>query len=222
MAVLGTLLGARETADGTTRGAGPGRAARRAGLVKLALGLLLADVALPPPAGARPEDPEAARRHPTAGVELLGESADLLVKSVVRGHHERFDGTGYPRGVPSGELHVFARIAAVADAYDLVVSSRPGAAPAPAPVGHRAVLAGAGSAFDPAVVRRFAQVVPPAPVATEVLLADGRTGVVVAVDPAAPERPTVRVPTAGGGVQELRAAALAPVDDAADRAGAPA
>ena len=215
IAVLGALLGARHLAGSTTPGVGPGRAAQRGGLVQLALGLLLADVGLPPSARpeGQPEDVELTRAHPTVGVELLDTSAEGLVKSVVRGHHERFDGAGYPKGLPSGELHVFARIAAVADAYVALTTARPGRTAAPAPAAHHLVLQDAGSALDPDVVRLFARVVPPAPVATEVRLADGRTGVVAAIDPAAPERPTVRVTAAGGGVEELRSAELAPVAD---------
>ena len=63
--------------------------------------------------------------HPLAGVEMLASSLiSPLVKVVVRSHHERWDGSGYPDGKAGEEIHEFARIAAVADVYDAVTSQR--------------------------------------------------------------------------------------------------
>ena len=71
------------------------------------------------------EEMDVMRTHPEAGVELL-RAADLstLTLSVIRDHHERPDGTGYPSGLKGNAIHEFARFAAVADVYDAVTSKR--------------------------------------------------------------------------------------------------
>jgi HD-GYP domain-containing protein (c-di-GMP phosphodiesterase class II) len=132
--------------------------------------------------------------HPDAGVALL-DSATIspLVRSVVRDHHERYDGSGYPRGIAGDRIGEFPRLAAVADVYDAITSQRPYAAASPAHVGVRVIAEGEGRAFDPAVVGVFRRIVMPYPVGTEVQLPDGRIGVVAAADPDRPHAPLVRV-----------------------------
>jgi HD-GYP domain-containing protein (c-di-GMP phosphodiesterase class II) len=131
--------------------------------------------------------------HPDAGVALL-DSATIspLVRSVVRDHHERFDGSGYPRGLVGDQLGEFARIAAVADVYDAITSQRPYAPAEPPHVGVRVIADGAGSAFDPTVVQVFRRLVMPYPLGTEVTLPDGRIGVVAEIDPDRAYEPLVR------------------------------
>jgi HD-GYP domain-containing protein (c-di-GMP phosphodiesterase class II) len=64
--------------------------------------------------------------HPDQGAEILG-LADSLHKyvPVVRHHHERYDGSGYPAGLKGEEIPLFAQIVAIADAYDAMTTSRP-------------------------------------------------------------------------------------------------
>jgi HD-GYP domain-containing protein (c-di-GMP phosphodiesterase class II) len=180
-------------------------------LRKLGLGLLVHDIgklSVPPEVLNKPgpltdEEMGLMRGHPEAGVELL-RAADLspLTLTVIRDHHERPDGTGYPEGLVGAEVQEFPRIAAVADVYDAVTSERVYKAAAPPHVGHRVIREGAGTQFCPEVTRHFRAVVMAYPVGHEMALPDGRTGVVAAVDPADPDRPTVRVAGASG-VEEL-------------------
>jgi HD-GYP domain-containing protein (c-di-GMP phosphodiesterase class II) len=175
-------------------------------LRKLGLGLLIHDVgklAVPPEILNKPGALTAAetaimRTHPQAGVELL-RSADLspLVLSVIRDHHERPDGSGYPRAHAGRQVQEFPRIAAVADVYDAVTSERVYKPAGPPHVGVRVIREGAGSQFCADVVRHFSAVVMPYPVGREIVLPDGRTGVVSASHAADPDRPTVRVLEAG-------------------------
>ena len=64
--------------------------------------------------------------HPRRGRELLNELGgfDETVKRLVLDHHERLDGSGYPRGLRSRELDLETRILALCDVYDALVSSR--------------------------------------------------------------------------------------------------
>lgn len=134
------------------------------------------------------------RRHPEAGVDLLrSDLVSPLVKGVVRSHHERWDGAGYPEGRAGDEIFHFARIAAVADCYDAVTSDRPYARARSPREGWQAVVDGAGSAFDPAVVDAFRAVVAPYPPGSELVLADGRRAVVISVPADDLEHPQVRL-----------------------------
>jgi HD-GYP domain-containing protein (c-di-GMP phosphodiesterase class II) len=177
-------------------------------LARLGLGLLLHDVGklvipqdvLNKPGQLDEAEWELMRSHPRAGVEML--RSDLispLVKVVVRSHHERWDGGGYPDGLAGDEIHQLARIAAAADVYDAVTSERVYASARPPDVGVQVVLDGSGRAFDPDVVDVFRRVVTPYPPGVEVELGDGRRGVVVSVPPADLTRPLVRVGWEAGG-----------------------
>jgi HD-GYP domain-containing protein (c-di-GMP phosphodiesterase class II) len=171
-------------------------------LAKLGMGLLLHDIGkmvvpnevLNKAGKLDAEEWALMQTHPDAGVALL-DSATVgpLVRSVVRDHHERYDGSGYPRGIAGDRIGEFPRLAAVADVYDAITSQRPYAEAKPPHVGVREIAAGEGRAFDPAMVGVFRRIVMPYPVGTEVQLPDGRVGVVAAADPDRPHEPLVRV-----------------------------
>jgi HD-GYP domain-containing protein (c-di-GMP phosphodiesterase class II) len=171
-------------------------------LTQLGLGLLLHDIGkmtvpstiLNKPGSLDDSEWELMKQHPEAGIDLLpSELIGVLPKVVVRQHHERWDGAGYPDGRAGDMIHQFARIASVADVYDAVTSARAYAGASPAHVGVAVVEAGVGSAFDPEVVDVFRRVVPPFPPGIEVELTDGRRGVVSRVPTGKIDRPLVRV-----------------------------
>jgi HD-GYP domain-containing protein (c-di-GMP phosphodiesterase class II) len=66
------------------------------------------------------------RKHPVSGVRLLAELGGFSesVRRLVRDHHERLDGSGYPAGLREAELELDARILAVCDVYDALISPR--------------------------------------------------------------------------------------------------
>jgi HD-GYP domain-containing protein (c-di-GMP phosphodiesterase class II) len=212
--VLGLLIARRLwTTDGWTDFRGRRRKDRLEGRMrKLGLGLLVHDVgklAVPPeilnkPGRLTDAEMEVMKTHAVAGVELL-RPADLspLALSVVRDHHERLDGSGYPEGLTGHQVQEFPRIAAVADVYDAVTSERVYKPAAPPHVGVGVIRSGTGTQFCSSVVRAFRAVVMPYPVGHELTLPDGRVGVVAAVDAAEPDVPTVRVRDAAGVVSEL-------------------
>ena len=91
----------------------------------------------------------AMRRHPTAGAALLeptGAPAEVL--DIVRSHHERWDGRGYPEGLEGAKSPLGARIIAVADAYCAMVESRPYRRPRRPTAARAELLAQAGKQFD--------------------------------------------------------------------------
>jgi cyclic di-GMP phosphodiesterase len=84
------------------------------------------------------------------GVEFLSGA-----RWVVGQHHEKYDGTGYPNRLRGDGIHIYARIFAVADAYDAIRSDRPYRAGQTHEVACEEILAHTGSHFDPKVVRAF-------------------------------------------------------------------
>ena len=171
-------------------------------MTRLGLGLLLHDIGklvvpaeiLTKPGRLEPHEWEVMKTHPVAGVELL--RSDLispLVKVVVRSHHERWEGGGYPDCKSELDIHELARIAAVADVYDAVTSERVYAPARPPHVGVRIIREGRGTAFDAEIVDVFSQIVAPFPPGNPIELADGRSGVVSDVIEGHIDRPVVRV-----------------------------
>jgi HD-GYP domain-containing protein (c-di-GMP phosphodiesterase class II) len=141
-----------------------------ASLRELATGLFLQDIgklALPEaivlkPGPLAPDEWALMMRHPLLGLEFLrDDSVSAGAKSVVRSHHERWDGSGYPGALVGEEISPFARIAAVADVFDAVTSERYHAPAVPPQEGAGIILAGAGTAFDPQVVDAFIEAIGP-------------------------------------------------------------
>jgi response regulator RpfG family c-di-GMP phosphodiesterase len=104
---------------------------------------------------------EAERRrmqtHTILGEQMLGGVAFLQGEGlrVVRSHHERWDGAGYPDGIAGTEIPVSARIFAVADALDAMTSDRPYRGAMSWAAAGREILAESEQQFDPAVVEAF-------------------------------------------------------------------
>jgi HD-GYP domain-containing protein (c-di-GMP phosphodiesterase class II) len=133
-------------------------------LTDLSTGLFLQDIgklALPPrlvhkEGPLAPDEWELMTQHPLLGLELLrDDSLPAGSKAVVRSHHERWDGSGYPSGLVGEQISLFARIASVADVFDAVTSERYHAPAVARHQGVELIRTAAGSAFDPVVVEAF-------------------------------------------------------------------
>jgi hypothetical protein len=100
------------------------------------------------------------RQHPVAGDDILQQLSiykDSL--GVVRHHHERYDGTGYPDGLKAEEIPLGARIVSVADSYDVMTSDRPYARARSVREAKEELLACKGTHFDPKLVDAFVRVI---------------------------------------------------------------
>ncbi len=96
------------------------------------------------------------RRHPLAGARLIrGFEALRPALPYILFHHERWDGSGYPSGRSREQIPMGARIIAVADAFDAMISFRPYRAPLTRRRALAEIADGAGTQFDPVVVRAF-------------------------------------------------------------------
>ena len=97
------------------------------------------------------------RRHPVVGTQILGDLAllDGHGIAVVRSHHERWDGCGYPDHLSTTAIPIGARIFAVADALDAMTSDRPYRTALPWPEAAKEISAQSGCQFDPGIVDAF-------------------------------------------------------------------
>jgi two-component system, cell cycle response regulator len=96
------------------------------------------------------------RRHSEIGERIIAEAPALTrVAAMVRASHERFDGGGYPDGLSRDEIPLGARIVAVCDAFDAMITERAYSAAMSPEDAERELRACAGSQFDPDVVEAF-------------------------------------------------------------------
>lgn len=135
----------------------------------LTLGALLHDVGkigvpdatLHKPGALTEAEWEIMRRHPQQGAEILSAFAHLVsALPVVRSHHERWDGSGYPDGLAVPEIPLAARLFALADTLDAMSSDRPYRAVLSAEDIRQEVTAMAGTQFDPDLVGVFLSISP--------------------------------------------------------------
>jgi len=99
---------------------------------------------------------EAMKLHTVKGDEILATCADLQqVRPIVRSHHERWDGKGYPDGLAGEAIPLLARIVAVADAFDAITSDRPYRKGLVPDVGFAELARQSGKQFDPACAAAF-------------------------------------------------------------------
>ena len=100
------------------------------------------------------------KRHPEYGAEILREK-DFLgsAAEIVKTHHERYDGSGYPNGLKGDEIPIGARIIAVVDTYDAITSTRPYHDAQVQRTAIEELTRNAGTQFDPQAVRAFLEVI---------------------------------------------------------------
>ena len=98
---------------------------------------------------------EEVKRHAVHGADMVACLRDPELTSIVRHHHERFDGGGYPDGLRGERIPLGARIVAVADTFDALTSPRPYRPAASHKRALDVLVEEAGSQLDPAVVRAF-------------------------------------------------------------------
>ena len=104
------------------------------------------------------EEYEVVKTHALLGARVLtGADSELLevAERIVRHHHERWDGDGYPDGLAGEDIPVVARITAVADVFDVLVHERPYKDSWSVEAAAEEIREGADTQFDPAVVEVF-------------------------------------------------------------------
>jgi two-component system response regulator RpfG len=107
-----------------------------------------------------PEETLVMQRHPIMGYEILKDSASKFVRMgalIALGHHEKFDGSGYPYGHAGERIPLAARVVAVADVFDALTTRRPYKPAWDVESSFRYLEQHSGTHFDPAMVSGFMQ-----------------------------------------------------------------
>ncbi|MGD9677510.1 MAG: HD-GYP domain-containing protein [Vulcanibacillus sp.] len=172
-------------------------------LVELGLGALLHDIGktiipievLGKPSELTEKEYELVRGHSEAGFEILRKEYGIPLSSAhcAFQHHERLNGSGYPRGLRNKEIHIYAKIVAIADVYDAVTSERVYKKPKLPHEALELLFTGVNEDFDIELVEIFKNTVAIYPIGTNVKLSSGESGIVVDINNQFPSRPVVRV-----------------------------
>ncbi len=133
--------------------------------------------------------------HPEEGFKLLQESksVDDIAFDVVLHHHEKTDGSGYPKGLKDSEISLYAKMGAVCDVYDAITSNRPYKAGWDPAESLRKMAEWANGHFDPKVFQAFVKSVGIYPIGSLIKLNSGRLGIVVDQSPKSLLTPRIKV-----------------------------
>jgi HD-GYP domain-containing protein (c-di-GMP phosphodiesterase class II) len=135
------------------------------------------------------------KQHPQYGFQILRDYTHLepeIIETVYQ-HHERWDGSGYPRGLKGQNICQAARIIALADTYYALVSRRPHRQANLPNESIEFIMAYSGELFDPELVHLFTKLVPLYPTGVMVKLNTGESGIITDAKPGLIGRPVVRI-----------------------------
>ncbi|MEN6411863.1 MAG: HD-GYP domain-containing protein [Veillonellales bacterium] len=176
----------------------------------LALGAMLHDVGklsvpleiLNKPGRLTEDEMSIMKQHSGYGFSILQQQTDsipLLAAHIAFQHHEKFNGTGYPRCLQGDDIHEFARIVAIADVYDALTADRPYRKCLPPHQAYEWIMVLTGQHFDPYILSVFLSHIAAYPVGTFVRLTSGEIGIVTKVLPKLSTRPQLRILTDSSG-----------------------
>ena len=158
-------------------------------LEKLAVGCAMCDVGmteLPPELLGQAENLDDKQRaiiraHPKIGAEMVATSKDIDIEilAIIENHHERMDGSGYPRGIEGAAIPLLARIAGLVDTYDAMITPRPYAAARTSHEATQELLDLKGTLFQESLVEQFVQAIGLFPTGTLVELNTDEVAIVV-------------------------------------------
>lgn len=141
------------------------------------------------------EDTNMLHNHVTIAYDYLRKTheADAFIRNIAHSHHERHDGTGYPKGLSGQDIHLYARIVGICDVYDAMTSDRVHKRAVPPNEAIEFLMGNAGTSFEFDIAERFCKKINPYPVGSLVTLNNGAVGVVKSVLKDLPLRPTISI-----------------------------
>lgn len=172
-------------------------------LKDLGVGALLHDVGkskvpsniLNKPSNLTSEEFEIVKKHTIYGYDILKETKELSLTScyIALAHHEKVDGNGYPYGLKEEDIHQYAKIVAVADVYDALISDRQYKKRGSIHSAYDYLIGMSNKFFDHQVVKSFLSNIALYPIGTGVLLNTGEGAIVVDINKQFPTRPIIRI-----------------------------
>ena len=139
-----------------------------------------------------PDEYQEVRNHPFYGAEYLSKKMTEDIRAVAAQHHERYDGSGYPRGLKGSNINYKARIVALADVYDALISDRPYRARLNPQEAIRLIVSDQ-EGFDPQLLKVFLLTMAVYPIGTYVKLNTGEIGKVIRITKNQPFRPILTI-----------------------------
>ncbi len=143
------------------------------------------------------EEMRRVREHVEEGLKLYDDSGfgNEDVRTMLRTHHERFDASGYPTGVPIRHIPLLGRIAGIVDSFDAMTSVRPFRPALSRAAALQVLYRERGHLYQPELVEQFLQCLGVYPVGTLVELSTGEVGIVMAQNPTRRLRPKLMLLT---------------------------
>jgi HD-GYP domain-containing protein (c-di-GMP phosphodiesterase class II) len=167
---------------------GAAAALHEIGMVRLPPQLYMAGRAL------SPQERKSITAHPVLGYNLLKEKQiPLEVCLAALEHHERVNGSGYPRGLTGEKISLYSKIIMVACSFDAVTANRPYKEAKDGYSGMVDILKNEGKQYDDLVIRALVYSLSIFPIGTQVMLTNGKRAVVVDVNPDNPRYPIVQI-----------------------------
>lgn len=141
------------------------------------------------------EEYQEIKKHPLYGYDILKENDAFssVVRNAAFSHHENEDGTGYPRGLTTDKIHIFAKIIHIADVYDALTSRRVYKEPLNPADALEYLMANTGTMFDKSILEVFLRYVAPYPIGTSIILSTGQTAIVVKNNEDCLTRPIIKL-----------------------------
>lgn len=138
---------------------------------------------------------EIMKRHVKYGIQFLDKSEGIseVMRTVAANHHERLDGLGYPNGLKGDELCLISRVSTIVDVYDALTADRCYKKGMPSTTAFRILLEGAGSQFDPILVKKFIKCMGIYPVGSLVKLKSNKLALVIERNEESPLKPVVKI-----------------------------
>lgn len=136
------------------------------------------------------------KQHPLLGFNLLTKKRlelSSLIAHMAWQHHEKIDGSGYPRGLKGEDILSYARLLSITDVYDAITAHRPYHNAMSPVIAYNIILAGLGTSFDEQLGKIFLSKIALYTPGTEVVLNTGELAVIVFVPASSPHRPTIRL-----------------------------
>lgn len=157
--------------------------------------VLIPDAVLNKPGRFTEEEYTIMKTHVLLGVKVLEETPNIsdIVMSVVKEHHERLDGKGYPYNLPANEISQYGRMIAIVDSYDAMTAERVYKAGMHPIKAFKILVSESPTAYDKELVEQFIQCLGLYPIGTMVKLNSGKVGLISRLNKSKPLQPYVRV-----------------------------